>query len=111
MARTIRFHLDENCDPRIAKGLKLHGIDVTNSVDTGLLQESDEAQLVYAITQGRVIVTQDADFLRIAAAGDEHPGIAFYSAQGRSIGDVIRTLLLSWELYAPDEMQNRVEFL
>jgi mono/diheme cytochrome c family protein len=25
--RTIRFHLDENCDPRIAAGLKLHGVD------------------------------------------------------------------------------------
>jgi hypothetical protein len=25
MVRTIRFHLDENCDPRIATGIQLFG--------------------------------------------------------------------------------------
>ena len=27
MPRTIPFHLDENCDPRIVAGLRLHGIE------------------------------------------------------------------------------------
>jgi predicted nuclease of predicted toxin-antitoxin system len=111
MARTIRFHLDENCDPRIAAGLALHGVAVTTTPEAGLLHASDDAQLAYAVAQGRVIVTQDTDFLRMAAAGRETPGIAFYSDQGRSIGQVIRDLLLIWELYEPEEMRNRVEFL
>ena len=58
-----------------------------------------------------MIVTQDTDFLRIAAAGQPTPGIVFYSGQERSIGQVIRDLLLIWEVYEPDEMRNRVEFL
>ena len=111
MARTIRFHLDENCDPRIAAGLTLHGVDVTTTPEAGLLHASDEAQLAYAVAQGRVIVTQDTDFLRIAAAGQETPGVVFYPDQGRSIGQVIRDLLLIWEVYEPEEMRNRVEFL
>jgi len=111
MARAIRFHLDENCDPRIAAGLALHGVDVTTTPEAGLLHVSDEAQLAFALAQGRVIVTQDTDFLRIAAAGQETPGVAFYPDQGRSIGQVIRDLLLIWEVYEPDEMRNRVEFL
>jgi predicted nuclease of predicted toxin-antitoxin system len=82
MARTIRFHLDENCDPRIAAGLALHGVDVTTPPAAGLLHASDEAQLAYAVAQGRVIVTQDADFLRMAAAGRETPGVVFYPDQG-----------------------------
>jgi hypothetical protein len=48
MARTIRFHLDENCDPRIAAGLTLHGVDVTTAPAAGLLNASDDSQLAYA---------------------------------------------------------------
>ena len=111
MPRTIRFHLDENCDPRIAAGLALHGVAVTTTPQAGLLQASDAEQLGYAVAERRVIVTQDTDFLRIAAAGQEHAGIVFYPDQGRSIGQVIRDLLLIWEVYEPEEMRNRVEFL
>ena len=34
-----------------------------------------------------------------------------YPDQGRSIGQLIRVLLLIWEVYEPEEMRNRVEFL
>ena len=111
MPRMIRFHLDENCDPRIAAGLRIHGVDVTTTPEAGLLRASDDAQLAYAVTQGRVVVTQDTDFLRMASAGHESPGIAFYPSQGRSIGQVIGSLLLMWEAYEPEEIRNRVEFL
>jgi uncharacterized protein with PIN domain len=111
MARTIRFHLDENCDPRIAAGLRLHGVDVTTTAEAGLLEASDEEHLAYAIAQRRVVVTQDTDFLRMATAGKESAGVAFYPNQGRSIGQVIRDLLLIWEVYDPEEMRDRVEFL
>ena len=62
MPRTIRFHLDENCDPRIAAGLALHGVAVTTTPEAGLLQASDAEQLGYAVAERRVIVTQDTDF-------------------------------------------------
>jgi hypothetical protein len=111
MPRTIRFHLDENCDPRIAGGLALHGVDVTTTPAAGLLQASDEVQLAYAVAQRRVIVTQDTDFLRLTAAGQETPGVVFYPDQGRSLGQIIHALLLIWEVYEPEELRNRVEFL
>jgi len=111
MVRTIRFHLDENCDPRIAAGLALHGISVTTTNEAALLHRSDEEQLAYAIARGQVIVTHDTDFLRIAATGAETAGIAFYPDQRRSIGQVIRGLILMWEIYEPEEMRNRIEFL
>ena len=37
MPRAIRFHLDENCTPRVALALRQHGIDVTTAADAGLL--------------------------------------------------------------------------
>jgi predicted nuclease of predicted toxin-antitoxin system len=99
------------CDPRIGAGLALHGIDVTTTPEAGLLHASDKSQLAYAVAQERVIVMQDTDFLRIAATGKETPGVVFYASQGRSIGQVIRDLLLIWEVLEPGEMRNRVEFL
>jgi predicted nuclease of predicted toxin-antitoxin system len=68
MPRTIRFHLDENCDPRIAAGLRLHRIDATTSPEVGLRGASDLEQLSYAFATRRSIITQDADFLRLSAS-------------------------------------------
>jgi predicted nuclease of predicted toxin-antitoxin system len=111
MARKIRYHLDENCDPRIAAGLTLHGVDVTTTPEAGLLAASDEAQLAFVLAQKRVIVTQDADFLRIAASGGHTVGVVFFPNQERTIGQVIRDLLLIWELLEPSEMQDHIEYL
>jgi predicted nuclease of predicted toxin-antitoxin system len=111
MARTIRFHLDENCDPRVASGLRLHGIDLTTTAEAGLLGASDEEQLRYAAGGGRVIVTRDADFLRLAAAGAEHAGIVYWRPEARQLGELVRRLVLIWELLEPAEMRDYVEYL
>jgi predicted nuclease of predicted toxin-antitoxin system len=111
MPRTIRFHLDENCDPRIVAGLRLYGIDVTTTPEAGLLHAADEDQLAYAVAHHRVIITQDADFLRLAAAGQQHPGIVFHPCGRRALGPVIRAVHLIWEVYESKDMANRIEFV
>ncbi len=111
MARTIPFHLDENADPAIADGLRRRGIDVTTSQEVGLLGAADEAQLAHIRSQGRVLFTQDRDFLSLHAAGESHPGIAYCHPQSRSIGAILRGLVLIWEVLGPEDMQNHVEFL
>jgi predicted nuclease of predicted toxin-antitoxin system len=111
MPNSIRFHLDENCDPRIATGLRFRGIDVTTTVEAGLLQATDEDQVAHAVNQGRVVFTQDADFLRLHAAGHQYPGIAYCHPESRSLGEIIRRLVLIWEVYDPEEMKDRVEYL
>lgn len=111
MARTIRFHLDENCDARIAAGLRLHGVDLTTTPEAGLLRASDEEQLRFASSQDRVIVTHDTDFLRMDAAGVIHAGIAYLRPEMRSLGEMIRLLVLVWELLEPGEMRGHIEYL
>ena len=111
MPRTIRFHLDEHCDRAIATGLRQRGVDVTTSQDARLLGSVDEDQISFAFSEGRVFFTKDADFLRLHASGVEHLGIA-YSRPGRhSIGEIIRSLILIWEVYEPKDMTGRVERL
>lgn len=77
MPRTILFHLDENCTRAIANGLRRHGIDVTTTSEAGLIGAPDEEHATYALSVGRVIVTQDRDFLGIHAAKIPHAGIAY----------------------------------
>jgi hypothetical protein len=51
-------------------------VDVTTTPEAGLLHAPDEDQLAFAVSQGRVIISQDTDFLRIGVVGLEdsaHP--------------------------------------
>ena len=111
MPQTIRVHPDEHVDFAVANGLRLRGIDVTTTADAGLLRATDLEHLAYLRAQGRMIFTEDADFLRLHAAGEPHPGIAYCHQQTRSIGEIIRGLVLIWELLDPADVANRVEFL
>jgi predicted nuclease of predicted toxin-antitoxin system len=111
MPRTIRFHLDENCHRAIAEGLQRRGVDVTTTPDVGLLNATDDEQLDFCATQGRVLFTQDHDFLRLHATGITHPGIVYCAKDTRSIGEIIQGLVLIWEIMEPDEMVHRIEFL
>ena len=51
MARTIRFHLDECCDPAIADGLRRRSIDVTTSQELRLLHAAAEQQVAYGLAE------------------------------------------------------------
>lgn len=111
MSRTIRFHLDECCDNDIAEGLRRRGIDVTTTPEVGLRTASDVRQAAHAMAEGRIVVTHDADFLRIHAEGIPHAGIAYRAKDTLSLGELLRRLVLVWEIYRPEEMRDRVEFL
>jgi hypothetical protein len=89
MARTIPFHLDENCPHAIAEGLRRRGIDVTTTPDADLVSASDEEQTAYAFSERRVIFTLDKDFLRINASHVPHAGFVFCRQGKRGIGGII----------------------
>jgi predicted nuclease of predicted toxin-antitoxin system len=95
----------------LAVGLRRRGIDVTSTPESGLLEATDEVQTAHALNEGRVIFTQDEDFLAIHASGAPHPGIAYCKKDTRSIGEIIRGLILIWEVYDPDDMAGRIEYL
>jgi predicted nuclease of predicted toxin-antitoxin system len=109
MPQTIRFHLDEHVDPAVAAGLRARGIDVTTPQELSLLGDDDPFVLAHATAGGRVLFTEDADFLRLNAAGTPHAGIAYCHQQTRSIGEIVRGLTLIWQVLEPDEMSGKVE--
>jgi hypothetical protein len=111
MLAMLRFHLDESVRSAIAVGLRSHGLDVTTAQEAGLLGAADEEQLAYAVSQGRVIVTHDDDFLQLVFEGDEHAGLCYCHQQKYPIGGLLRALLLVNECCTPEEMRGHIEFL
>jgi predicted nuclease of predicted toxin-antitoxin system len=107
----IRYHLDESVDPAVAAGLRQRGVDATTAREQGLLGTSDQAQLEFAVESGRLLVTHDRDFLRMAAAGTAHRGIAYSPPQALSIGEIVRRLMQLWRDNPAEFVVNRVEYL
>lgn len=107
----MKFHLDENVPHAVAEGLERHGHDVTTCTEVGMIGAEDEEQLSFCLLHERVILTQDRDMLRLASHGISHAGIAYWQANSRSIGEIIRQLLHFAATTTSDEMQNRVMFL
>ena len=70
---------------------------------------NDAAHLAHARREGRVLFTQDDDFLRLALDSD-HAGIA-YAPQRMPVGAVVRGLVLIYSVLDAEEMRGRIEFL
>lgn len=110
MSTPIRYFLDEHVSTAIAKGLQKRGIDVLTVMDASLLGREDKELLSFVREEQRVIVTQDRDFLRLAAQEASHPGVV-YAPQDRSIGEMVRMLDLLSQVSDAEEMEGRVEYI
>ena len=75
-----------------------------------MLGKADEEHLRLASDQGRVVFTQDDDYLRLHAQGFQHFGIV-YAPQHTPIGVIVSGLMLLFQVATPDEMHDRIEFL
>jgi acyl-coenzyme A thioesterase PaaI-like protein len=104
------FLTDEHIPNAVMRGLRARGIDASTAGEAGQLGASDTALLVFAKAQGRILITADADHLRLHAAGVAHAGILFAPADA-AIGLLIGGAMLIAEVLTAEEMVNRVEFL
>jgi hypothetical protein len=107
----IRFYLDENMNVEIAEQLKRIGIDAITARDLDQLGDSDKNHLQRATQMGRVLCTQDHDYLRMNAAGVEHSGIAFGEQYLATIGGWVKALRRLHETTTAEEMVGQVRFL
>jgi len=85
-------------------------VDVLTVVEAGMPGASDEEHLKRALNEGRVIFTQDDDFLRLHAAGADHAGIV-YAPQQTPVKDIIRGLMVIHQVLDAEDMHGQIEFL
>ncbi len=109
--KKIKFHLDESVSNAVALGLRRHGIDVTTTSEVGLIGATDREQIGFAISENRIVVTHDDDFVILHSKGITHTGITYCDQKRRSISEILNILILIWEVVEPEEMQNKIEFL
>lgn len=106
----IKFYLDEHFPRAVAEGLRRRGLDVLTVQDARRTGSSDTKQLAFALAEQRVLLTMDSDFLILASQGVAHAGIG-YANPTRSVGELIRAIMLLYGVLSPSEMMNHVEFL
>ena len=110
MADRIRFYMDEHVPKAVTEGLRRRGVDVVTVQELGLQTVEDARHLERASQDGRVMVTQDADFLRLHASGLSHRGIV-YMPQQTPVAHMLRSLMLLHDVLSPDDMVRHIEFL
>jgi len=110
MSQRIRFYTDEHVAGAVIRGLRQRGVDVLTVSKAGLLGAPDEEHLARATKEGRVLFTQDADYLRLHASGTSHAGIT-YATQQASTGEIIYGLMLIHQVLDSEDMVNHIEYL
>jgi len=106
----IQFYTDEHIDHAIALALRLHDIDVLTVVEAGKMSQPDTAQLEFATSLQRILVTRDEDYVILHHLNIPHAGIA-YAHSRKSMSHVISGLILLHGVLDASEMENYLEYL
>ena len=107
---SIKLYTDEHVVPAVVNALRKQGLDILTAQEAQMLNAPDEEHLRFAISQGRSIFTQDADFLRLHARQIKHRGI-IYTHQKTPTKQIIEGLILIHQALTEEEMQDHIEFL
>jgi hypothetical protein len=112
---SLPLYFDQNVDQAIVEGLRARGIDVLTAKEDGMAVAADELVFRRATSLGRVVVSNDNDFLRIAhrwqADGTYFAGLIHATQFAVSIGDVIEDVEIIAKVKAPHEMANKIEYV
>lgn len=107
-----KLYMDVHIHLAVTEGLQRRGVDVLTSQDDGTREAEDDALLQRATDLGRILVTQDQDFLSIAAdwqaVGRPFAGLVFAHQLGPGIGQIIDDLELLANCGEPEELQDRI---
>ncbi len=113
----IRLYMDEDSgDTALVLALENWGVDVITTLGVNRLSFSDEEQLIWAKSQGRVLYSSNIrDFYSLHTAfltqEQPHSGRILVQQQRYSIGELMRGILRLVAAKSAEEMENQVEFI
>jgi len=111
----IPLYMDQHVKAAVTEGLRVRRIDVITTIEDGTDRWEDEAILARATDPGRVVFTQDDDFLAIADQwlkdGRTFAGLVYGHQLALTIGQATHDLELISRVLDPQNMVDRIEFL
>ncbi|HAG84476.1 MAG TPA: hypothetical protein DCL61_25800 [Cyanobacteria bacterium UBA12227] len=112
---TIALYMDEQVPKPITTGLRQRGVDVLTVQEDNHTGVLDPILLDRATELGRVIFSQDDDFLteahRRQAEGINFAGVIYTHQRNVSIGDCVRDLEVIAKASNPEDCANCVYYL
>lgn len=112
---SLALYMDHHVPYPVTRGLRTRGIDVLTAQEDGTQTAEDRNILQRATELGRLLFTQDEDFLAISAekqrTGERFTGVAFAPQNRVTIGDCVRDLEMIAKLIERDEAVNQVYYL
>jgi hypothetical protein len=111
----VSLYMDVHVPQAITDQLRRRGVNVLTAIEDGYDTVADDQLLNRADELGRVLFTQDIDFLALAAtlqtANRPFPGILFGPQLGGTIGQFVADLELIATASEPTDWIGHVEFL
>jgi hypothetical protein len=112
---SITLYMDEHVPRAVTIGLRLRGVDVLTAQEDERQKTPDHLLLDRAAELGRVLFSQDEDFLiearRRQAEGVPFAGVIYAHQLRITIGVCVRDLELLAKASDPSDLTNRVEYL
>lgn len=114
---SAKLYVDEDAaEQAVVSALRKHGIDVLTVLEAGLQSGSDEDQLRFASSAGRVLYSLNVDDIarlhaEFLARGDGHAGIILIPRQRYSVGEKIRRITRLLATTDADALNNTIHFV
>ena len=112
---TVALYMDHNVVRAVVEGCRAAGLDVLTAFEDGWHERSDIDILERALELGRIVFTQDTDFIVLAterqAGGIPFPGVIFGKHGSMPVRKVIDDLALICQSSALEELTNQLIWL
>jgi predicted nuclease of predicted toxin-antitoxin system len=109
------LYMDVHVPGAVTEGLRRLGVSVVTSQEDGTRRNADDSLLVRATELNRLLVTQDGDFLTLAAqwqaSGRRFTGVVYTPQLRITIGRFIEDLELLALCTTAEELADRVTYL
>ena len=105
----IRLYIDADITYKLAQALRARGFDAMAAHEVGMAEASDDEQMAYAATEGRAVLTCNAqDFTPIFreywSSQRDHSGIIV--SEQLAFGEMLRRVIQFLNSVTADEMRD-----
>jgi hypothetical protein len=111
----LKGYADEHVVFGLVQALRLRGMDIVRAQDRGREQADDADLLGEALADGRAMLTNDTDFLALAAERatrqERFAPIFFWPQQRRSIGQLVQSIIREASRHDYNSACSQVFFL